>query len=602
MNQEIVQIKKKKWYKRKSFYIILVIGLVLAGLVYSKVFGDKKQPQYEMAKVEKGTLTQTVDATGNVESSNELELRFESMGKVAQINKQVGDQVKKGEVIMSLDLSELGARVSQASASVAKAQASLDKLLSGQTDNYLITLKAKVDQAEAALNQVKASYDDQTANAQAVVDTAKVSLDLYEGGNNSKIVENSYDDMLALLNSIQNTLATALTGADNILGIDNTFANDDFEDVLSALNSAKLNIATNKYYAAKSAKVDADQQINSLSITSEHEKIDWAVDSTEEALLTIKELMFAVTEVLDNTMPIGDLTQTELGVLKTEIQTNFASVNTKYSSLITQKQAIDTAKNSYASYKIAYDKALANLDNLQKKKEADMQSYQALLDQAQSGFNDAKNPPRIEDVASYEASLNETKASLSQAVANLNKARIIAPIDGVIGKVDAKLGQYVSSQDAVVKLVNPHFEIKVDIPETDIVKIALGNEAQITLDAFGDDTKFKGIVTEIEIGETVIQDVVYYSVTLSIDDNGSNNILNGMTANVMFYTEQKENVLYIPSRAIKTDDQGNKTVRILENEELKDVKVNVGLRGDDGLIEIVSGLGEGQEIVVRIIE
>jgi hypothetical protein len=79
--------------------------------------------------------------------------------------------------------------------------------------------------------------------------------------------------------------------------------------------------------------------------------------------------MFAVTEVLDNTMPIGDLTHTELGVLKTEIQTNFASVNTKYSSLITQKQAIDTAKNSYASYKIAYDKALANLDNLQKKKE-----------------------------------------------------------------------------------------------------------------------------------------------------------------------------------------------------------------------------------------
>jgi multidrug efflux pump subunit AcrA (membrane-fusion protein) len=124
----------------------------------------------------------------------------------------------------------------------------------------------------------------------------------------------------------------------------------------------------------------------------------------------------------------------------------------------------------------------------------------------------------------------------------------------------------------------------------------LGNEAQITLDAFGDDVKFKGIVTEIEIGETVIQDVVYYSVTLSIDDNGSNNILNGMTANVMFYTEQKENVLYIPSRAIKTDDQGNKTVRILENEELKDIKVDIGLRGDDGLIEITSGLQEGQEL------
>lgn len=597
MNQEITQPKKKKWYKKKWFYIVLIVGLVLAGIVYGKVKGGQTQPQYETAKVERGTLSQTVDATGNVESSNELDLRFEASGKVAQIYKQVGQAVKKGEVIMQLDLSELGARVAQASASVAKAQASLDKLLAGQTDNYLISLKAKVDQAQANLEQTKANYDDQIANAEAAVNTAKVDLDLSTGGADSKIVDNAYDDMLALLNSIQNTLSTALTGADNVLGIDNTLANDDFEDVLSALNTTKLSIANDKYYSAKVAKLGADTQINSLSKLSVHEKIDLATGAAGEALLVMKELMFAMTEVLDNTTPIGELIQSELSTLKTEIQTNFTAVNTKYSSLVDEQQAIESAKNSYTSYRIAYDKAVANLENLKKKKTADIAAYQSLFEQAESNYNDAKNPPRAEDVASYEASLAETKAGLSQAAANLNKARIVAPVDGVIGKVDAKLGQYVSSQDSVVKLVSPHFEVKVDIPETDIVKVSLGNEAQITLDAFGDDLKFKGIVTEIEIGETIIQDVVYYTVTLSIDDD-EHQILNGMTANVMFYTERKDDVLYIPSRAVRTDDSGNKNVRVLENDSVKEVAVKTGLRGDNGLVEIISGLSEGQEVVV----
>lgn len=602
MNQEIIQPKKKKWYKRKFLYFTVIVLILIAGFVYSKYFKPEEQPEYEFATVERGILSQTVDATGNVESANELELRFEASGRIAQIYKQVNSEVKKGDVIASLDLGELSARVAQANATVAKAQANLDKLLSGQTDSYLITMKAKVDQAQATLDQIKASYDDSIANAEAAVDTAKVNLDLSVGGENSKIVDNAYDDTLALLNSIQSTLSSALTGADNVLGIDNTLANDDFEDILSALNSSKLNTANNKYYSAKSSKVDADQLINALSSNSDHESIDWAVNSAEEALFTMKDLMFAVTEVLDNTVPIGDLTQAELTTLKSGIQTDFTAVNTKYSSLISQKQAVESAKNSYVSYQIAYDKAVANLENLKSKRVADINVYQSLVDQAESTYNDAKNPPRAEDIATYEASLNEAKAGLSQAVANMNKARIIAPSDGVIGKINIKNGQYVSSQDVVAKLVSPHFEIKVDIPETDIIKIALGNEASINLDAYGDEVDFKGTVTEIEIGETVIQDVIYYKVTLTIDNNGEkHNILNGMTADVLFYTEEKLDVLYIPSRAIRTNNDG-KYVRILEGEELKEVEVKTGLRGDGGLTEITSGLEEGQEIIVRIIE
>ena len=602
MEQEIQTSKKKKWYKSKKFYIIGVVALILVFIIVGKIRGGDKGPEYELATVERGTLAQTVDATGNIESANELDLRFETSGRITGIYKQVGDKVRAGEVIAELNLSELNATVARYSASLEKAQASLDKLLAGQTDSYLNSLKAKVAQAKANLDQIKATYDDSIANAEAAVGIAKINLELSEGGEDSQIVEDAYDDTIALLNATQSTISSALTEADNILGIDNTLANDEFEDVLSGSDISKFNTAKTKYYAAKGAKIDADMAVNSISSLSSSEEMDWAIQTTEEALLTAKELMFAVNIVLDNTVPIGNLSQTELSALRTGIQTDYIAVNTQYTSLVNQKQALEAAKNSYDNYQITYDNTVANLENLIKKKDADIAAYSALLDQAKANYNDTKNPPRQEDVATYEASVAEARANLSQSVASRNKARIIAPIEGVIGKIDAKVGEYVSLSDVVAKIVNPHFEIKVDIPETDIIKVSLGDEAKINLDAYGDEVVFKGKVTEIEIGETVIQDVIYYSVTLSIDNNGEKyNILNGMTADVLFYTEEKEGVLFIPTRAVRTDEDG-KYVRVLENEELKELSVKTGLRGDDGLIEILEGLEEGQEIVVRVTE
>ncbi len=600
MDQEIIIPKKKKWYKQKKFYIIVVVGLILVSIVYAKFLKPEPAIEYETAKVERGTLSQTVDATGNVESAGEVSLRFENGGRVGVIYKKAGDEVKRGETIVSLELSGLNAAVAQASANVQKAQADLDKVIAGNTDEYVSSMKAKLDQAEANLNQIIATSDDTIANAEAALETARLNLELSEGGEDSQIVEDAYDDLVALLNSTQSTLSAALTEADNVLGVDNTLANDDFDEVLSALNSSKLNTAISKYHSAKGAKVDADVMINSLGFTNEHTTVDWAANTTEEALASMKDLMFAVVEVLGSTTPIGSLTPAELNTLKTNIQTDYTAVNTAYTNLVNETQAVETAKSSYGTFQVTYQNTLANLENLKKKKTADMAAYQALVDQAQANYNDAKNPPRDVDLAGYEANLSASKASLSQAVANRNKSVISAPVDGVIGKIDAKVGEYISLGEDVVKIISPHFEIKVDIPETDITKVSLGDDAEIKLDAFGEDVKLIGLVTEIEIGETVIQDVVYYTVTLTLEENGEDEILNGMTADVLFFTEEKENVLYIPSRAVRTN--GSKTVRVLENEEVKDVEVELGLRGDNGLIEVVSGLEEGEEVVIKVIE
>ncbi|MBU2542704.1 efflux RND transporter periplasmic adaptor subunit [Patescibacteria group bacterium] len=602
MNQEVVTPKKKRWYKKKWPYILLILLFAGGGIAYTQFFQKDTEPKYETVKVTKGSLEQTVDATGNIESADEVGLQFEVVGKVANVLKNTGDEVKKDDIIANLELDVLNAQVSQASASVEKAKADVEKAKAGNTEEYLNSIKAKVDQAKATLDQTKAGYVDSIFNVESSIETAKNNLKLAEGGEDSEIVQDSYFDMVTLLFSIQTTLSKSLTEADNILGIDNTLSNVDFEDVLSALDSSKLNLANSKYQVAKGAKNEADLQINPLSPSSPHDIIDWTADVTEEALVTMKELLFTLSEVLNNTVPIGDLSQSELNTLKTNIQTARTEVSTQYTALINQTQSIKSAKNSYSSYLITFNKAVSNLANLKIKRDADIMVYEALLAQADANYEDAKNPPRQVDLASLEAGVAVAQASLAQAVANRDKAILKAPVDGIIGKIDMKVGEYVSLQNEIVKIISPLFEVKVDIPETDIIKVKKGLVAKVTLDAYGDDVEFEAQVIEIEKGETVIQDVVYYTVTLTLEDKDDEyEILNGMTANVVFFTNQKDNVLFVPSRTVISSGL-TKYVRLLENGEVKDINVLTGLKGDNGLVEIISGLKEGQEIVIKVIE
>jgi multidrug resistance efflux pump len=491
--------------------------------------------------------------------------------------------------------------VAQAAASVSKAQADLNKVLAGNTVEYIASLQAALAQAQATLEQTKATSANSVSAAESALETAKNNLKLAEGGENSQIVQDAFDNMVSLLQAIQNVLVSSLAEADNILGIDNTLANDGFESALSNLDANKKGFATNAYNPAKIAK-DSFAVYKSLSTASSHEQIDLAANVSEDALTKMNGLLIAVSDMLEKTTPVGGLTQAGLDTLKANINTARTNTTAKYTLLLAQKQTIKTAKNSYTSYNIAYDKAVQDLESAKKKAEADVAIYQAAVDKAQATLDDAKNPPREVDVAAYRAAVASAQASLAQAVANHDKAIIKAPVDGTVGKIVPRVGEYVTSQDVVIKLVSQLYQVKVDIAETDVVKIAIGNDVSVELDAYGDGVKFSGKVIQIEKGETVVQDVIYYRVTISLDNlDPQYQIYNGMTANVTLSTAQKNNVLIIPQRAVKTNGSGP-YVRMLENGQPKDVLVKLGLRGDGGMVEVVEGLSEGQEAVVNVIE
>jgi len=151
-------------------------------------------------------------------------------------------------------------------------------------------------------------------------------------------------------------------------------------------------------------------------------------------------------------------------------------------------------------------------------------------------------------------------------------------------------------------LLSPNYEIEVDIPETDVVKIKKDDIAEVTLDALGKDNKLKGRVLTIDPSSTEIQDVVYYKVKVTIED-GSDFIKPGMSSDVVINTETKEDVLYVPSRAIMTRADNEKYVKVLKADgSVEERTIQTGLKADEGKTEIVSGLNEGEEVIIKTVK
>src|SRR3989344_1639224 len=222
--------------KKKKFYLPAIIIVLIVGYSFVSASRNKKGPEYQTTNVTRENLRQTVETTGNIESANDLDLHFELSGTLTDLRVKEGDKVRAGQWLANLRLAELNAAVAQASAN-------LQQKLAGVNESELAYYKAAVDLAEADLNNTKSSTENAIKVAEAAVQTAENNLKKAEGGETSQIVEDEYKDALAVLQTSIATADNGLTQADNILGIDNTLANDSFDDYLAILDSSKLGAA-----------------------------------------------------------------------------------------------------------------------------------------------------------------------------------------------------------------------------------------------------------------------------------------------------------------------------------------------------------------------
>jgi HlyD family secretion protein len=276
--------------------------------------------------------------------------------------------------------------------------------------------------------------------------------------------------------------------------------------------------------------------------------------------------------------------------------------------------------------------------------EADFQTAEANYKVA---FENVEAAKKSLESANYQ--IRSSEANVKDASENLRKTEIFAPVSGTISKLSVEKGERVvgTSQMAgteILRIANLNsMEVQVDVNENDIVRVSLGDTAEIEVDSYSkDERKFKGIVTEIAntANATASQDAVTeFQVKIRILQESYQDLLAqknkmapfrpGMTASVQIITDKRSDILTVPIAAVvtRTPDElkpvgtkGDKPANIkpvsnettgdkeVKKEELKTVvfvvengkaaakEVKTGI-SDYGNIEIKSGIKEKDEVV-----
>ncbi|PJA85096.1 MAG: hypothetical protein CO143_03025 [Candidatus Moranbacteria bacterium CG_4_9_14_3_um_filter_45_14] len=126
-------------------------------------------------------------------------------------------------------------------------------------------------------------------------------------------------------------------------------------------------------------------------------------------------------------------------------------------------------------------------------------------------------------------------------------------------------------------------------------------ESRITFDAFSADEIVLAKVADIATSATIIQDVVSYVVKFELSTSDAR-LKDGMTANIDIETARRDNVLMVPFRAL-TKENGKTYAEVKQADgTFVRTEVKTGLEGDDGTIEIKSGLKEGDEVTIGSVQ
>ncbi len=605
-----------KFLKRKSTYIILVILVVIGGwYMYSRSQSGKVT--YETAAVEKGDLKQTVEVTGEIKPAARIELAFKNSGTIQAVNVKVGDVVKAGDVLAELEGQDPHFAVQSAKASLAVAQANLNSRLAGETTQSIHVAETQVDQAQAAydkavsdLDSAKKTTADSVKTAQIALSTAKSNLD-NQGAIVSQNIQNAYDSAKTTLLTALGPLQTGLTDGDKITGVDDTASNQNYATLLGYLDFGSMERAKSSYKVAKQSKLNAEAAVNALTHDSTKDEINAAADLVSVAIKDVQTYLTDVQKVLAASLTSAYFTSTDLTAKKTAVDTDRTSVSAQDSTVLAAKQAIlntelsktqtiDQLQNAYDSAKLAYDTAQTNADVQVKAGEVNVQIQQAALEAAKATLDLKRSGPRALDVAPLRAAVEQASVAYQKALEDLTNIQIVAPVNGTISEVLPDVGEQATMNATVIRMIGTEsYDIEAKVPETDIPKIKLGQTATITLDAYGDEVEFKGTVTALDPAETLVQDAVYYKIRVQIEPDG-HDVKPAMTANVTILTAESKDTLIIPLRAIRTDSTtGQKSVRVLKADNTpEDRQVTVGLKGDEGKIEILSGLKEGENVIL----
>ncbi len=200
---------------------------------------------------------------------------------------------------------------------------------------------------------------------------------------------------------------------------------------------------------------------------------------------------------------------------------------------------LESVKAAYEAAKARYDQAAAQLD----------QSKSAEESAAKAGLEGARA-----QVKQAEAQIKQTEAALQLAEVNLSHTTISSPIDGVVVSRNVDVGQTVAaslSAPTLFTIANDLTQMWViaNVDQADIGVISANNRVSFTVDAFPGEN-FRGTINQLRLSPLDVQNVVTYQVVIDVL-NKDLKLKPGMTANLTFTIDERNNVLKVPNSALR---------------------------------------------------
>lgn len=533
----------KKWY---------VIGGIVVAAILFKLFvgGGEVVSPYETATAEVSDLVQEISATGRVEALESVDLAFERGGRVNGVYVEVGDTVVKGMRLVQLESSEVLAELAQARAAVESAEASL-----AQFEAALTNQEAKLAEMRAGTRPEEIEfYESKVANAQISLTAARENMIdvMRDGYTRAEDAVKSKADAL-FNNPTTNDVALKFSSSDSSLR--------------QELNTSRV-VLGGMFTSWKST-------LDALSGESE---LDTDIAASKANLESVKVFLEKISTALNSALTNSTITETIVDGWKTDISAARTSVNTAIAGHSTAKEKLKTAESALniSRNELALRKAGSTAEQIV--------AQEAAVAQARA------------NIVSQEAQIRVSDSALEAVRAKLVKNTLYAPFAGVVTEQNAKVGAIVAANQSVVSIITEgEYEIVAQIVEADIAGLEVGDRASLTLDAYGDDVVFYATVVDIEPAADLIEGVANYKTTLAFDE-ADERVRAGMTADLDIVIAEREGVVSIPQRAVIF--KGNKKiVRVLEGEEVREVEVTTGITGARGMIEVTSGINEGDVVI-----
>ncbi len=482
-----VAMKRKTRRKSRAMPIVISAALVggLGWFGWTKTHpAEDANSKLLTAPVTRGDIVEAISATGSITAQTGAQVKIGSQitGTIQRLYADVGSFVKAGQPIAVLNLPDLEAQVNQAKASYAQAlvnQQQAQTRLAQQKTTLGMTQaqnNSAVIEAQAALRAAQARQS--AATSAATQQGEQTPQDVKRAQNALSVSRAALSTAQSNLKQVQASINLQIaTAQEGLTQAQATYKN-------SAANLTRQQQLLGKGFVAQSIvdQAQAQASVDQSKIESAQQNIDLVKAKVAADLQTAQNQVAQEQQNVESAQSSLTLAQTgkyTVSARQADLQNAIAQVNQARATLVT---------------------ARANLTQIDIKQQDIQQAVQAVQVAADA--------------------VRVAKSQVDYQNAQFAKTIIRSPISGTVLQLASQQGETLaaglSAPTLIVVADLNRLQVDTYVDETDIAKVHLGQEADITVDAFAK-RPFKGKVTKIASGSTIQNGVITYDVTLSIE-------------------------------------------------------------------------------------